>query len=707
MKALLVTIVATLAAPASALAMGSEDAPTLTVRDVPLPHVSLRQVSLRSTGRTLAASAPRFNLVAVHWRGAGAVELRTRTTAGVWSAWQVADDDVSPDAGSSENRVRTWRLGSPVWTGTADAIRFRTEGQVTRLRAYFIWSPPERIPMRRLSIANAPPIIPRLSWGADESIRRANPKIATAIRFAVVHHTAGSNAYTAAQSAAIVRGIELYHVKGNGWNDIGYNFLVDKYGQVFEGRFGGVDRAVVGAHSLGFNDGSVGVAVLGEYGARPITAAAKSALEQLLAWRLDLAHVDPLSTLTWPSGGNPRFPRGVPVILRAISGHRDTNFTDCPGDSLYAELPQIAKEVAALGAPKLYAPLAAGKVGGLIQFSARLTSALPWTVTVTDSSGAVAGQGSGTGALADWTWDATTAPLQRYTWSIATPGARSASGTIVAGSVAFAMQDILATPTLVSPGGDPTDDSMAVSYTLTAPATVTATLADANGHVLSTLFAEPKNGGAQTFTFTPAAGLLAGTYTIQLAALTPAGATASASIPFTIDDTLDAFTSSAPLFSASTHGSATLSFTLTRGPVNAELRVLRGADVLATPSSGVLQAGPQALTWNGTRDDGTVAPDGVYVLSLSVTDEVTTFTKTVTVTLDSTPPKVTVLSYRSMRFRVAEPSVLTLVVGSSRYTRTLEQAKTISFWLEHRPRAYRLIASDAAGNVTVVRYRGG
>ena len=69
----------------------------------------------------------------------------------------------------------------------------------------------------------------------------------------------------AAQSAAIVRGIEIYHVKGNGWNDIGYNFLVDKYGQVFEGRYGGVDRPVIGAHAEGFNTGSVGVAVIGDY----------------------------------------------------------------------------------------------------------------------------------------------------------------------------------------------------------------------------------------------------------------------------------------------------------------------------------------------------------------------------------------------------------------------------------------------------------
>src|SRR5439155_16912043 len=134
------------------------------------------------------------------------------------------------------------------------------------------------------------------------------------IRYAVIHHTAGSNNYTAAQSASIVRGIYLYHVKGNGWNDIGYNFLVDKYGQVFEGRYGGVDKAVIGAHAQGFNTGSVGISVLGSYGTTRISAAAKASVEQLLAWKLDLAHVDPLSTLTWKSSGNARFPHGVPVI---------------------------------------------------------------------------------------------------------------------------------------------------------------------------------------------------------------------------------------------------------------------------------------------------------------------------------------------------------------------------------------------------------
>src|SRR5436190_3009215 len=380
MKALLLAAVAVLATPALAHA----DA-TVTMREVPLHGA-----------RTLeTASPPPFDMIGLHWRGGGTVVFRTRSLGGRWSAWHPA----APEAedGPDHPAEAGWRIGNPYWTGDASAIAFRLRGQVTRLRAYFVERPVDDRPPRRLSIAASPPIITRPSWAANESIRRATPLYAPAVRYALVHHTAGTNSYSRSQSAAIVRGIEIYHVRGNGWNDIGYNFLVDKYGQVFEGRYGGADKNVVGAHSEGFNNGSVGVAVIGTYTAAAPPAAAQRALANLLAWRLDLAHVDPLSTLTVASGGDPRFPAGVPVFLHAISGHRDTGFTTCPGNALYARLGAIAKTAAATGLPKLYSPTVSGQPGGPVDFHARLTTALPWTITVTDANRNQVGSGSGTG----------------------------------------------------------------------------------------------------------------------------------------------------------------------------------------------------------------------------------------------------------------------------------------------------------------------
>jgi len=691
-KPLVAMVAVALVAPPSALA-----GVTMTARELPLRQGRAPAVETRP---------PRFDLVAVHWRGPGAVFFRTRSAAGRWSGWQQADADVAPDAGSAENRLAGWRLGELAWTGESTAIRFRTHGSVTRLRAYYVESPVEKLGLRRLTIAGAPSIIPRSSWGANEEIRRAVPQYSDAVHFAVVHHTDGSNAYTPAEAAAIVRGIEVYHVVANGWNDIGYNFLVDKYGQVFEGRYGGVDRPVIGAHAMGFNAGSVGIAVLGDYGTTRISAAARRSLEQLLAWKLDLSHVDPLSTLTWQSTGNPRFPAGVPVFLRAVSGHRDTNFTDCPGDALYAELPGIAQDVSRLGLPKLYAPAVTGKLGGQVIVSGRLSGAVPWTVTMTNSAGAQVAQGSGTGPNLSWVWNSASVPPDRYTWTISGPASLlGASGTIGAKVAALAFQKAAAAPAQIAPGGDPSDDTATISYTLTQPAAVTASLVDANGVTLATPFAASQPAGAQTFVFTPPPGLPTGAYTLLLTATGAGGQTATTSVPLAVDPTLDGFSVQPQLASLANGGAFVATFTITAGPVPARFEVLRGSTVVATPTVTTLAPGRQSLTWNGQLADGTTAPDGAYTLALTVTDPALTFTRSAAVTVDSTAPTITPVSYPNLRFRISEPATLTLAVGSKRYTRTVRQAGTVGFWLRTRPSAYTLTAVDAAGNSSSVRYR--
>src|ERR1700693_2847313 len=239
MKACLLAVCLFLLVPGVALGAGT----TLAARDL-------------SAGVNRAPA--RFDLVGLHWRGVGVVTFRTRSVSGRWSRWRdAAPEDDRPDAGNHELRLHGWQLGSPFWTSPSDRIQVRAEGHATRVRSYYVWSRADSRPVRAVSLAGSPLILSRASWGADEGIRRRrHPDYADTVRFAIVHHTAGSNSYTRAQSAAIVRGIERYHVLANGWDDIGYNFLVDKYGQIFEGRWGGIDRNVVGAHAQGFNQGS-------------------------------------------------------------------------------------------------------------------------------------------------------------------------------------------------------------------------------------------------------------------------------------------------------------------------------------------------------------------------------------------------------------------------------------------------------------------
>jgi len=634
--------------------------PTMTVREIPLHGA-----------RTLSAATPRFNMVAFHWRGTGGVRYRVRFSDG-WSPWRLADDD-------TVSVQRGWHIGNLDWVGTATALDTRVVGRVMRLRSYTVWSPPERLLARRLEIANAPPIIPRLSWGADESIRRHAPVYATKLVVAFVHHTAGTDSYSPAESAAIVRGIEIYHVEGNGWWDIGYNFLVDKYGQVFEGRYGGVDRNVIGAHTMGFNRGSVGVAVIGDYGSTRISPAAARSLQQLLAWRLDVAHLDPLSTLTYRSGGNPRFPAGTPVLLRAISGHRDAYFTDCPGNALYAQLPAIARAVAAFGGPKIYAPLVQ-TVETQSRFTARLSVDQPWTVTITNSTGEQVAQGTGTGTKVDWTWDAATAPPDRYTWTIATADARPATGSL-GSTTALALERVTAAPAQVAPG-----DTLTVGYTLTTPATVTANLVNSTGQVVAPLLTVQKPAGAWTLTYSPAPGTSNGAYTIALTA-TEGARVVTATAPFVVDDILSGLTV--------TPTNAT--FTLTRPAQLVTAQVTNGTQVVASPGVPAT-GGPQVIGWQQL-------PDGAYTLTLTVTDDAGTFVRAAPFVIDTTPPRVNVLSYKNLRFRVNEPATLTLVVGTNRYSHTLKQPGVTQFWLRVRPASFQLLAPDPSGNTTTVNYR--
>jgi hypothetical protein len=196
----------------------------------------------------------------------------------------------------------------------------------------------------------APALITRAQWGADESLRPCgDPSYVATIKVGFVHHTVTTNTYLPADSAGIVRGIYAYHILGNGWCDIGYNFLADKYGQIFEGRFGGPERAVLGAHTGGFNNNSFAVSALGDYQTATPSTALLAAISKVMGWKLGLHNRDPLGTATLVSAGGPntKWPAGQTVSYNVVSGHRDAGNTDCPGALLYPLLSTVRRQAAA------------------------------------------------------------------------------------------------------------------------------------------------------------------------------------------------------------------------------------------------------------------------------------------------------------------------------------------------------------------------
>jgi hypothetical protein len=381
---------------------------------VRIANVTRHRVSL-----PLTLQAPwRFQMVGLRWRGSGQVEVRA-ALGRTWTRWL---------PGSQE---------APAWVGAADRVQLRRSGAgpVHRLRVSFIDTPPQPAAGHGLMPATTlrPAIIRRAGWGANESLRRAPPEYAPALKMVFVHHTDTASVYPCSDSARIVRGIYAYHVLANGWNDIGYNFLIDRCGRVFEGRYGGITRPVVGAHARGFNTGSAGIAMIGTFTSTPPTRAARRALRELIAWRLDLAHVDPTSkVLMTTTTGNERFPPGTRLRLRAVSGHRDTGATSCPGAALYRLLPRIAASVRRIGLPKIFDPRVKGSLRRLgqdgvapIRFRATLSEAAGWTLIVRGPDGVVATH-DGHGDAVDWTWPGAVPllPGGAYRWTLATAGAR-------------------------------------------------------------------------------------------------------------------------------------------------------------------------------------------------------------------------------------------------------------------------------------------
>jgi hypothetical protein len=303
-----------------------------------------------------------FSMVGATWRGGPPVaEVRIRTRRrGEWSSWRsLRPLHDGPDHGVEG--IRGLRATEPLWTGDCDAIEVRGADGIERLTLALI--APGRDPVwvgsaqrfepsatdldggdtssRRGRRAPRPRIVRREAWGANEKWRNGGPWFNRTIKQVHVHHTVNSNDYAPEDVPALLRGIYRYHTKSLGWSDIGYNFLVDRFGGIWQGRAGGSGRPVLGAHTLGFNNTSTGIAVIGNFELVEPEGPVVTSIVKLAAWKLDKYDRTPSGTVRVRSKGSDLYATGEKVRLPVIDGHRDTNQTACPGEHLYAALPRI------------------------------------------------------------------------------------------------------------------------------------------------------------------------------------------------------------------------------------------------------------------------------------------------------------------------------------------------------------------------------
>jgi hypothetical protein len=381
-------------------------------------HGLLADTGERRTGR--------FDLVGATWPSgalrAGA-ELQVRVhQGGRWSGWSALDaPDGGPDGGSADaRRASGVRAGTtaaePLWVGDADGVQARVVSGATAQAAPVDVkvvlvdggsSPADAHPGPATPLggdvaqaaAVRPTIYTRSQWGADESLRLSvcpsGPSYGSTISMGFIHHTDNANGYTQSQVPSIIRSIYAYHVKSNGWCDIGYNFLVDRFGRIWEGRYGGITKPVIGAHTGGFNTNTFGTALIGNFGTTAPSSAMLGAVEKLFAWKLGSYYRDPLGKTTVTAGyfSGSRFSAGQSVTFNTISGHRDADFTTCPGGAAYNDLSSIRKAVRDVMGTGFVAPsLSATSMkmaGGTVTLSAGAVTALTWSLQVSNAAGAV------------------------------------------------------------------------------------------------------------------------------------------------------------------------------------------------------------------------------------------------------------------------------------------------------------------------------
>lgn len=418
-----------LAAPAPA----AERAPATESVEMTLPDHTAG--SARPASLTLPFRA---NVIGVTYAGERSpISVRTHTPGGGWSDWRaIENSDIAPDPGSAERtRSDAERRGrhatDPMWVGLTDAVQVRAGAGARAIKIVALNTlgnaRPESLlaraahavgrwlrgaPQQSEAVPAVPTIQTRAQWGADESWRRCCPRYSPTVEAAIVHHTDNNNSYSQADAPAMVRAIYRYHRFSLDYDDIAYNFLVDRFGTIYEGRYGGMTLPLTAAHSEGMNYKTTGIALIGTFQYAYPAGAMTVALEKLLAWKLDLHHIPASGTVPMTSSGSAKLSKGQVVQLNRISGHRDVQSTDCPGNRLYGMLTNIRTTVMSWGAPKMYlnsTPQVLRPDGDTVDETVAtkvwMSGTLHWSISFVDGAGTIRKTVTGTGTVAQATWD--------------------------------------------------------------------------------------------------------------------------------------------------------------------------------------------------------------------------------------------------------------------------------------------------------------
>ena len=636
---------------------------------------------------TRVDAGSRFDMIGVLFRttpaGVRTVEFRLRTSLDGrrWTPWfTVLADAQSGPAGSVCGKADL--VTEPVWVGPArfvdceqtavggatapvsDVRLVCIESEVTTAVA----APAPRSVMAalpgRVCGPTKPPIVSRAEWGADEAYRKGPPSYGV-VRCAFVHHTVNANTYTRAQAPALVRGIYYYHTQVNGWNDIGYNFLIDRFGTIYEGRYGGVAKAVRGAQVLGFNSWSTGVALIGTFETQAPSPAAVTSLERLLSWKLDLSHLDPLGTARIQCSTTEMYKAGQWVTVPVILGHRQVNYTECPGNVLFGMLPAIRTVVDGLGDPKIFAPAAAPAafspngdgIRDTVTLKAGLSGTDDWTIDVSDAAGTVVAHFAGTGTTAKAVWDGrdnagARLPDGAYTATFAATSAngtaRPASVPLRIDTVAPVISGLTLSPVVISPNGDHLADNLRLACDVNEASSLGLTVLDAKGRTVRTVTSPATTTGPRRLVWdgkvSSAGGLVAaadGRYSVVVRATDLAGNEATARRTVTVDDTLG-HPAVAPAWLSpngdGVHDTSVVSFRTTRVATIKLVFAAPNGDRVRRVALGSLAAGRHTWSWNGTNTAGATVADGRYICTIFAVNTVGTVSVPVGLHVDTTPP---------------------------------------------------------------------